>query len=196
MTRLLSSLLTAHETPAFAVIHREHEPTLDVLVGDVVDVDRLADIPLGDAEVLALVPFRQVRERGFDAHDDGAPIRCLVVRDRESVPVDEALRLLPRHPVVVGDLDVDVSDDEYAGIVRRVIEEEIGRGEGANFVIRREFTGSTDAAPAAAVLGWMRELLEHESGAYWTFALSTPGLAAAGATPERHVSYGAPEPED
>ncbi|KRE21581.1 anthranilate synthase family protein [Agromyces sp. Soil535] len=188
MTRLLSSLLTAHQTPAFAVIHREREPTLDVLVGDVVDVDRLADIPLGDAEVLALVPFRQVRERGFDAHDDDAPIRCLVVRDRESVPVDEALRLLPRHPVVVGDLDVDVSDDEYAGIVRRVIEEEIGRGEGANFVIRREFTGSTDAAPAAAVLGWMRELLEHESGAYWTFALGTPGLAAAGATPERHVS--------
>ena len=26
------------------------------------------------------------------------------------------------------------------------------------------------------------------AGAYWTFAVSTPGLAAAGATPERHVS--------
>ena len=86
MTRLLSSLLAATEAPPFAVIHREHEPTLDVLVGEVVDVDRLADIPLGDAEVLALVPFRQVRERGFEAHDDGAPLRCLVVRERESIP--------------------------------------------------------------------------------------------------------------
>lgn len=188
MTRLLSSLLTAPEPPAFAVIHREHEPTLDVLVGDLVDVDHLAGIPLDDAEVVALVPFRQVRERGFDAHDDGAPIRCLVVRERESVPVGEAIALLPRHPVVVGDLDVDVSDDDYATVVRRVIDDEIGRGEGANFVIRRDFVGSTDAAPAVAVLGWFRQLLEHEQGAYWTFAFGTPGLAAAGATPERHVS--------
>lgn len=187
MTRLLHTLLTA-EAPLFAVIHREHESMLDVLVGDVVDVDRLAGIPLDGAEVLALVPFRQVRERGFAAHDDGAPIRCLVVRDRESIDVDEAIALLPRHPVIVGDLEVDVSDADYAAVVRRVIDDEIGRGEGANFVIRREFTGSTDAAPAAAVLGWLRQLLEHERGAYWTFALSTPGLAAVGATPERHVS--------
>ena len=187
MTRLLSSLLAA-EAPHFAVIHREHAPTLDVLVGEVVDVDLLADIPLEGAEVVALVPFRQVRERGFEAHDDLAPIRCLVVRDRESVLLEDALDVLPRHPVVVGDLDVDVSDADYSATVRRVIDEEIGRGEGANFVIRREFTGSTDAAPAAAVLGWLRALLEHESGAYWTFALHTPGLSAAGATPERHVS--------
>lgn len=190
MTRLLSSLLAASaaEAPPFAVIRREHEPTLDVLVGEVVDVHRLVDIPLGDAEVLALVPFRQVRERGYAAHDDDTLIRCLVVREREAVAVDEAIELLPRHPVVVADLAVDVSDDDYAEVVRRVIDDEIGRGEGANFVIRRDFTGSTDAAPATAVLGWLRQLLEHERGAYWTFAISTPGLAAAGATPERHVS--------
>lgn len=188
MTRLLTSLLITPEAPPFAVIRREHEPTLDVLVGEVVDVDRLADIPLDGAEVLALVPFRQVRERGFEAHDDDAPIRCLVVRERESVPLAQAVELLPRHPTVVDDLDVDVSDADYAAIVRRVIDEEIGRGEGANFVIRREFTGTTDASPATAVLGWLRALLDHESGTYWTFALHTPGLAAAGATPERHVS--------
>ncbi|GAA1834277.1 anthranilate synthase family protein [Agromyces salentinus] len=186
---LLTSLLAAGaDAPPFAVIRREREPVLDVLVGEVVDVDLLADIPLDGAEVLALVPFRQVRERGFDALDDGAPVRCLVVRERETVPVPEAIEALPRHPVVVDDLDVDVSDEAYAELVRRVIDEEIGRGEGANFVIRREFAGSTDAAAPIAVLGWMRALLEHEQGAFWTFAVHTPGLAAVGATPERHVS--------
>ncbi|MGI9823815.1 anthranilate synthase family protein [Agromyces sp. Marseille-Q5079] len=186
---LLTSLLAAGaDAPPFAVIRREREPVLDVLVGDVVDVDLLADIPLDGAEVLALVPFRQVRERGFDAHDDGAPIRCLVVREREQVPVPDAIEVLPRHPVVVDDLDVDVSDEDYAELVRRVIDEEIGRGEGANFVIRREFVGSTAVAAPVAVLGWLRALLEHEQGAFWTFAVHTPGLAAVGATPERHVS--------
>ncbi|WP_394552600.1 anthranilate synthase family protein [Agromyces sp. MMS24-JH15] len=173
---------------AFAILHRGDEPHVDVLAGDVVDVDRLADIPLGGDEVLALVPFRQVRERGFAAHDDGAPLRCLVVRERERVPLRDAIAALPDRAPVVGDLAVDIDDDTYAGIVRRVLEDEIGRGEGANFVIRREFTGTTDAPPAHAVLAWMRALLEHERGAYWTFAIHTPGLSAVGATPERHVS--------
>lgn len=185
---LLLSLLAASEPPPFAVIRREDEPMLDVLIGDVVDVERLADIPLDGAEVLALVPFRQVCERGFAAHDDGAPLRCLIVREREQVPVDTAIEVLPGHPITVDDFGVDVSDDAYAATVRRVIDDEIGRGEGANFVIRREFTGSTDAPPAGAVLGWLRALLEHEQGAYWTFAVHTPGLGAVGATPERHVS--------
>ena len=65
MTRLLGSLLASSDPAPFAVLHREHEATLDVLVGDIVDVERLADIPLDGREVLALVPFRQVRERGF-----------------------------------------------------------------------------------------------------------------------------------
>lgn len=184
---LLSTLLAASEPPPFAVIRCEQESTLDVLVGEVVDVAHLADIPLDGAEVLALVPFRQVRERGFDALDDGAPLRCLVVRERETLPVGAAIDELPADPVVVGDLTVDVPDAEYAATVRRVIAEEIGRGEGANFVIRREFTGTTPAPAAHAVLGWLRALLEHERGAFWTFAIHTPGISAAGATPERHV---------
>lgn len=188
MTRLLASLLTAAAPGPFAIVRREHEPTLDVLVGDIVDVDRLADIPLDGAEVLALVPFRQVRERGFAAHDDGAPLRCLVVRDRETIELGAAVDLLPAHPISLDHLDVDVSDTDYAARVRRVIDEEIGRGEGANFVIRREFTGRIEASAAIAVLGWLRALLEHEAGAYWTFAVHTPGLSTVGATPERHVS--------
>ncbi|HLR28654.1 MAG TPA: chorismate-binding protein [Ruania sp.] len=72
--------------------------------------------------------------------------------------------------------------------MQRVIDDEIGRGEGANFVIRRDFHGRTEEHPARAVAGWMRRLLLTESNAYWTFALYTPGLCAVGATPERHVS--------
>jgi phenazine biosynthesis protein phzE len=186
MTSLLRSLLT-DGAPPFAVLHRRGSPVLDVLVGEVHDVDRLADIPLDGGTVLTLVPFRQVRERGFVAHDDGAPLRCLLVRDREQVPVADALALLPA-PVAVSPGAFDVDDAGYAGRVRAVLADEIGRGEGANFVLRRDYVAGTDAAPATAVLGWLRALLERESGAYWTFAVATPGLAAAGATPERHVS--------
>lgn len=176
----------------FALIARD-ATTIELLTGDVVDVELLADIPLTAAdgsphEVLALVPFRQVRERGFECHDDGAPLRCLVVRERAVIDRAAALAELPTAPIPLTDPGFDIADDDYAQIVRRVIADEIGLGEGANFVIRRDFTAGVDADAATAALTWFRALLEHERGAYWTFAVVTPGHVAVGASPEAHVS--------
>lgn len=176
----------------FALIARS-ATEVEVLTGEVVDVPLLRDIPLHDAtgaprEVLALVPFRQVVERGFECHDDGAPLRCLVVDAHTAAPRDDVLAELPSAPVALGDAGFDISDAEYADIVRQVIAEEIGRGEGANFVIRRDFTATVDVDPVVAGATWFRALLEHERGAYWTFLIVTPGHVAVGASPEAHVS--------
>ncbi|WP_134324932.1 anthranilate synthase family protein [Cumulibacter soli] len=180
-------------TGPFALLAREGSRDVEILTGEVVDVERLIDIPLHDAtgaprEVLALVPYRQVRERGYAAQDDGMPLRCLLVTARDRGPIADVLTELPVSPVQLANSGFDISDSAYAEIVREVIDEEISRGEGANFVIRRDYTADVEGDARTAALTWFRALLEHERGAYWTFAIVTEDIVVVGASPEVHVS--------
>ena len=81
----------------------------------------------------------------------------------------------------------DVGDEEYGEIVGRVLREEIGRGEGANFVIRRTYEGGIPGFSRADALALFRRLLEGERGAYWTFVVHTGDRTLVGASPEVHV---------
>ncbi|CAL2061075.1 MULTISPECIES: anthranilate synthase family protein [Streptomyces] len=172
----------------FALLRRRvpgrAEHPVEVLIGPVGSRDRLAELP---DEGLALVPFRQIRERGFDVRDDGTPLLVLTPEESYEIPLDEALRRLPAHEVRVEGGGFDVGDEEYAGIVGRVLEEEIGGGEGANFVIRRTYAGEIPGFGRADALALFRRLLEGERGAYWTFVVHTGDRTLVGASPEVHV---------
>lgn len=183
--------LTADPAASFVLIARDGADTVELLTGEVVDVDLLADIPLTidgtPREIFTMVPYRQVHERGFVAQDDGAPLRCIVVDEHLHLRTPELLAELPTAAVPLRDGGFDIADEQYASIVETVIADEIGRGEGANFVIRRDFTAEIDVDDRTAALTWFRALLTHERGAYWTFAVVTPGHIAVGASPEAHV---------
>ncbi|GGO58391.1 anthranilate synthase family protein [Streptomyces lasiicapitis] len=161
---------------------RDHD-TVEVLIGPVATYDRLADLPEG----LALVPFRQIRERGFEVTDDGTPLSVLTPEESYELPLAEALSALPGHDVRVADGGFDVSDEEYARTVGRVLREEIGSGEGANFVIRRTYEGRIPGFGRADALALFRRLLVGERGAYWTFVVHTGDRTLVGASPEVHV---------
>ncbi|MDA5280106.1 anthranilate synthase family protein [Streptomyces sp. Isolate_45] len=190
MTTGFSRLL--HDSaPPFALLRRrtpgrDHD-TVEVLVGPVHEVERLADLPVGPLPTLALVPFRQIRERGFDVRDDGTPLSVLAAEEAWEVPLAEALAALPAHEVRVAGGGFDVGDEEYAATVERVIRDEIGRGEGANFVIRRTYGGRIDGFGRADALALFRRLLEGERGAYWTYVVHTGDRTLVGASPEVHV---------
>ncbi|WP_328746659.1 anthranilate synthase family protein [Streptomyces sp. NBC_00285] len=172
----------------FALLRRRtpghDENTVELLLGPVTSYDRLADLP---DEGLALVPFRQIRERGFDVRDDGTPLAVLTPEETHSLSLQEALAQLPAHEVRVENGGFDVADEEYARIVGRVLDEEIGRGEGANFVIRRTYEGEIPGFSRADALALFRRLLEGERGAYWTFVVHTGERTLVGASPEVHV---------
>ncbi len=195
----LLARLTAADAPAFALLHRRTPrtapDTVEVLLGTVSEHDRLADLPVRHGvpadgpvhDLLALVPYRQIRERGFEAHDDDTPLRALAVTEQYALPLAALTAALPQLPVGLAGGGFDIDDAEYAAIVRRVIDEEIGRGEGANFVIRRDFTATLENFSPALALTLFRRLLEQERGAYWTFLVHTGDRVLVGASPEVHV---------
>ncbi|MGP3952519.1 anthranilate synthase family protein [Streptomyces sp. 7N604] len=186
--------------PAFALLHRPETTgpaALDVLVGEVTLPDTLAGIPVPEKppstdgprhDVLAVIPYQQITERGFTAPDDGSPLVALNVTGQATLPLSEVLPRLPDVSIRLSGGHFEVDDATYADTVRRVVAEEIGTGEGANFVIRRSFVADiSDYTPHSALV-FFRRLLERESGAYWTFIVHTGARTFVGATPERHIS--------
>ncbi|MFG2893094.1 anthranilate synthase family protein [Streptomyces sp. NPDC048248] len=199
MTDDLLARVLAAGPPAFALLHRPEATgrgLLEVFTGTASEAGTIADIPLPDRpadtgrrqEVLAVVPYRQLAERGFEAPDDGAPLLTLAIEEQQTVAVAEVLSRIPDAPIELADGDFDVDDDAYADTVRRVIAEEIGTGEGANFVIKRSFVADITGYGPHSALTFYRRLLEREAGAYWTFLVHTGERTFVGASPERHIS--------
>ncbi|MFJ6656246.1 anthranilate synthase family protein [Streptomyces sp. NPDC091377] len=193
----LDQVLTTARPRPFALLHRPAATgpdTLDVLVGRISLPRTLAELPPHPAdgpaphEVLAVVPYRQLTERGFACVDDGAPLIALRITGRRTVPVGEALARLPRVPTPLTGGDFDSDDADYARTVRRVVDEAIGAGEGSNFVLRRTFTARIGDYGPHSALAVFRRLLERESGAYWTFLIHTGTRTFVGASPERHLT--------
>ncbi|MFI6941057.1 anthranilate synthase family protein [Streptomyces sp. NPDC050418] len=185
LSRLIDS-----DTP-FALLRRrtpgrDHD-TVEVLTGEVAEAQHLSGLPDHGLPLLALVPFRQIRERGFEVTDDGTPLTYLVARESYELSLAEALEQLPAHDVQVRGGAFDIDDAAYAGIVERVIRDEIGQGEGANFVIRRTYEGEIEGFGRADALALFRRLLDGERGAYWTFVVHTGERTLVGASPEVHV---------
>ncbi|WP_031469471.1 anthranilate synthase family protein [Sciscionella sediminilitoris] len=187
----------APDPPPFALLYRPErntEPRLEILLGETSTVDTLAEIALPDGasgaghEVLAIVPYRQITERGYACADDGEPLITMTVTEQDTIPLEHGLARLPDLPISLTGEEFDVADETYAETVGAIIDREIGEGEGANFVIKRSFLADITGYTTGQALSFFRRLLTRETGAYWTFIAHTGDRTFVGATPERHVS--------
>jgi phenazine biosynthesis protein phzE len=195
------AIAALREHEAWAIIRRStragDRQTVGLVGGRRREVGSLLDIPLEEgvpeagriADRLVAVPFRQVRERGFEAYDDGAPLVVVDVETELEFSVADVLGAIDDTGVDLADRGgFETDDEEYAKLVESVIRNEIGQGEGANLVIGRHYRATVADWDADKALSVFRRLLERERGAYWTFVFFTGDRYLIGASPERHVS--------
>src|SRR4051812_18633675 len=92
---------------AWAVIRVKDSTTVTLVGGRRTEVGSLLDVPLEHGappagrrfDRLLAVPFRQVTERGFCAHDDGAPLVVVDLDLEIELGFDDLLAVLPDVPV-------------------------------------------------------------------------------------------------
>ena len=186
---------------AWAIIRRStragDRDTVGVVGGSRSVVESILDVPLEEgvpsdghiADRLLAVPFRQVRERGFEAHDDGTPLVVVDVETELEFTVAEVIEAIDAVPVEFADRGgFETDDEDYGKLVAAIIEDEIGQGEGANLVIGRHYRATVADWGADKALEVFRRLLERERGAYWTYVFFTGDRYLIGASPERHVT--------
>src|SRR4249919_39580 len=186
---------------AWAIIRRStragDRDTVGLVGGRRRVVESLLDVPLESgapaeghiADRLLAVPFRQVRERGFEAHDDGTPLVVVDVETELEFSVEEVVAAIDDTGVEFADRGgFDTDDEQYAKLVEEIIADEIGQGEGANLVVGRHYRAVVADWGADRALTVFRRLLARERGAYWTYCFFTGDRYLVGASPERHVS--------
>ncbi|NHC21949.1 phenazine-specific anthranilate synthase component I [Nocardioides sp. IC4_145] len=191
--------LQGHE--AWAIIRRStragDRDSVGLVGGRRSVVESLLDVPLEQgpprdghiADRLLAVPFRQVAERGFEAHDDGTPLVVVDVETELEFSVAEVVEAIDDVEVTFADRGgFETDDEEYGKLVDAIIRDEIGQGEGANLVVGRHYRAQVADWGADKALAVLRRLLERERGAYWTFLFFTGDRYLVGASPERHVS--------
>ncbi|MBO0844352.1 MAG: chorismate-binding protein [Nocardioides sp.] len=195
------AIAALQEHEAWAVIRRStrvgDRQTVGLVGGRRRVVESVLDVPLEEgvpqdghiADRLLAVPFRQVRERGFEAIDDGTPLVVVDVESEQEFSVAEVIEAIDDTGIELADRGgFDIDDDAYAELVGAIIRDEIGQGEGANLVIGRHYRAQVADWDAGKALAVFRRLLEREHGAYWTFLFFTGDRYLIGASPERHVS--------
>ena len=134
------AIAALREHEAWAIIRRStragDRDTVRLVGGRRHVVESVLDVPLEDgppkaghvADRLLAIPFRQVAERGFEAHDDGTPLVVVDVESEREFTVAAVVEAIDDTGVELADRGgFETDDDEYAKLVEAVITDEIGQ---------------------------------------------------------------------
>lgn len=194
MNQLLSQLCNG-DIP-FCIIQKQDSEEILILTGDAAQYRKIHDIPRKTGstdgnclyDTISVVPFCQIRERGYVVRDAGEEILTINVTSQQEVDAEEFMALLPYDPTILQDeLSYDTTEEEYRTVIKDIVEKEIGNGEGANFVVPRNITGRFEEFSVAKAFTIFKSLLEKDYGTYWKFIFYDTSRFFIGSTPERHL---------
>ena len=146
------------------------------------------------SDIAFTLPYRTIRERGFEAKGD-EPILAINIERMQKIRTEEMIKSLPKEDIKLADGPTpSLSDEEYAKLVAGFQENEIEAGNASQTTLSRRFEGKIADFSLETALSIFRILCERK-GHYMAvlFADIVPDNPArsrfiVGATPERHLT--------
>ncbi|PZQ47867.1 MAG: hypothetical protein DI551_02580 [Micavibrio aeruginosavorus] len=150
-------------------------------------------------DVVFLLPYRIIRERGFEAKGD-EPILALSASRTLSMDKEDFIATIKDAPIAIaGEIVPDISDEDYAALVKKFQENEIGGGNTSQTILSRRFEGNLCAARIENILSIYKRLLQG-NGQYMTVLFANidsrdpaKNQYIVSATPERHLEISGDE---
>lgn len=180
----------------FCIFQKQDCEDVLVLTGEAASFEQIDDIPRKSGkpeggetyDSISIIPFSQIREKGYQAQNDGEQILTIRVKRFWEMAVADLLNEIADTEISLdGDFEYDMTAKEYENLIQQIIEKEIGNGEGANFVIPRTINGRIKDFSTARALSIFKYLLETDYGTYWKFIFFNGSRYFIGSTPERHL---------
>jgi len=184
----------------FAIVKRKGDMDALVFEGKAMELNNLDDIPRKKGiikneiikneifDTISAVPFSQIKERNFKAHYDGTKILCINIERQLNVCLEELFKFLPDEKIELEkEWKYNYSEEEYERIIEGIIKDEIGNGEGANFVIPRKGTAKIKNMSVNKALSIYKNILMNKSDSHWNFIFYDGNRFLIGASPETHI---------
>lgn len=183
----------------FIILKRKEDIDFKIFEGSIKYIDSINDININNDknntnediyDSISAIPYANIREKdGFVSNSElNLKIASLKIEKSYEKSYDEILHMLPSGEIELEDnIKSLYSQDEYANIVKNIVENEIGQGEGANFLIANEKSCDIKNFNVNKALSIFKNLITNEYGSYWSFIFFDGSGFLIGATPEAHI---------
>ncbi len=181
---------THHKTP-FCVINQKDKVTF--IQGKVIELDFIQELEniksAWPFDSISLIPFSQIREKGFMAHHDNENILTLIPEIFEIYSKADFLKHFGRHDTLelAHPCQTNLSNQAFESIISQVISQCIEEGEGSNFLLSRKTLGSIKHFNQNAAFSILTRFIENEPSSYMNFLFYDGKRYFIGASPEMHV---------
>ncbi|RNM04256.1 anthranilate synthase family protein [Dickeya undicola] len=187
---------------SFALIYRplsDNPDSILIVDGDIVRAPTLSALSLDEEPTfdesdnalqlsqLVLLPFNQLKEKGFACRDDNEPVIAMRIKRQMQFTVEQVIGAIADADSLAANTRFDLDDNAYQQVVSTIIDNEIRAGEGSNFVISRSIEGNIIDFSVNHALALFKRLLQSECGSYWTWMAFTGDRYFIGSSPEQHV---------
>ncbi len=194
MKQILSDIFKSDRP--FCIYQKQDCEDVMVLTGEAMSFDKIDDIPRKSSapsqgrsyDTISMIPFSQIREKGYQAKNDGEQILTININQFWEQAVDDLVDEIDECDISLENgFEYDMTAEAYEQLIQQIVDDEIGNGEGANFVIPRTLNGRINDFSTAKALSIFKYLLVNDYGTYWKFIFYNGSRYFIGSTPERHL---------